>query len=56
MTHIRSVTTAIHICFSEQLYTGKERDSESVNDYFGAERLIRLFWATKQACPSVAGE
>jgi RHS repeat-associated protein len=55
MTHIRSVTMAIHVCLSEHHFTGKERDAESGNDYFGARyyassmgRFLSPDWSAKE--------
>jgi RHS repeat-associated protein len=36
MTLVSSCTTAIHVCAFAQKFTGKERDTESGLDYFGA--------------------
>src|SRR5450432_2998239 len=52
MTH--SASCATNVCFSRYLFTGKERDTESGNDYFGARyyssslgRFLSPDWAAK---------
>jgi RHS repeat-associated protein len=36
MTQTTSCTTTLHVCAFAYKFTGKERDAESGNDYFGA--------------------
>ncbi len=36
MTEANELTTTLSVCSSSYLFTGKERDTESGNDYFGA--------------------
>ena len=51
----QSTTCAASLCFPPSLYTGKERDAESGNDYFGARyyassmgRFMSPDWSAKQ--------
>lgn len=54
MTPTNSCTTALHVCSFACQFTGKERDTESGNDYFGARyyastmgRFLSPDWSAK---------
>jgi len=56
-----SAICAANSCFSRYRYTGKERDTESGNDYFGlgttqaqwAIHVARSVWACVLDCPMI---